>query len=329
MNVSCRFANLRSFGLVVLALSLGVAAPVYAQRDGVIAGRITDGEGNPIAGATVTVASIERGDTRTFETDEAGDYFGRGYRTDRYLITVSAPGFGSQQQQLKVNFGMNTVDAVLARAVAPSDVSFDDINGLYQAGFAAYEQQDWAGAGDAMAPLLDALVGMAGDEADAMRLSGLEILGRAQLELGDIDPAIATYARLLELSPDSVPAHVWKSQAHARKQDFAGALPHVRRAAALAPDDASMQYNAAVILLQTEAVEEGIAALERAVELRPDFPIGKKQLGYAYLRLGGQDPAFYGKALIQLREYLELAPDAEDRLDVEGMITALEAQIQG
>jgi tetratricopeptide (TPR) repeat protein len=277
----------------------------------------------------VTVLSLERGDSRTFETDEEGDYYGRGYRTDRYLVTMAAEGYESQQQEVKVNFGANTVDGVLPVAVAPSNVSYDEINGLYQAGFAAYEQQDWAGARDAMAPLIDALGGMTGDEADTMRTSGLEVLGRAHFELGDMDAAIATYERLLELVPDSVPAHAWKSQAHVRQQDFESALPHVRRAAELAPDDAAMQYNAAVILLQMEAVEEGITAMERAVELRPDFPLAKKQLGYAYLRLGGQDPVYYEKAVARLREYLELAPEAEDRADVEGMISALEAQIQG
>jgi len=319
----------RPFGLVVLALSLGFAAPAYAQRDGVISGKVTDPEGNPIVGATVTILSLARGDSRTFETDESGDYYGRGYRSDRFLVTIAAEGFQSQQQEVKVNFGLNTVDGVLPRAVAPSNVSYDDINGLYQAGFASYEQQDWPGARDAMAPLLEALVGMSGDEADTMRLSGLEVLGRAQFETGDMEAAIVTYEQLLELAPDSVPGHAWKSQAHVRMQDFESALPHVRRAAELAPDDASMQYNAAVILLQMEAVEEGIAAMERAVELRPDFPIAKKQLGYAYLRLGTQDPVYYEKAVARLREYLELAPEAADRADVEGMIAALEAQIQG
>lgn len=329
MSFSPRFTNFRSFSLVVLVLMLGIAAPAYAQRDGVIAGRVTDPDGNPIVGATVTVVSVSRGDTRTFETDGEGSYYGRGYRSDRYLVTMAAEGFQSEQQEIKGNFGMNTVDGVLRRTVAPSNVSYGEINEFYQAGYAAYEEQDWVAARDAMAPLMDALEGMSGDEADTMRLSGLEMLGRAQFELDDMDAAIATYARLLEISPDSIPAHAWKSQAHARQQDFEGALLHVRRAVELAPDDAAMQYNAAVVLLQIGEVEEGITAMERAVELRPEFPLSKKQLGYAYLRLGAQDKAYYEKAVVQLREYLELAPEAADKADVEGMIAALEAQVQG
>lgn len=329
MSSSPCFTNFRSFGLVLLVLTLGVAAPAYAQRDGVITGRVTDPDGNPIVGATVTVRSVARGDTRTFETDEEGSYYGRGYRSDRYLVTMAAEGFQSEQQEIKANFGMNTVDGVLRRPVAPSNIGYAEINEFYEAGYAAYEQQDWVAARDAMAPLMDALEGMSGDEADMMRLSGLEALGRAQFELDDMDAAIATYAQLLEISPDSIPAHAWKAQAHARQQDFERALLHVRRAAELAPDDASMQYNAAVVLLQIEEVEEGIAAMERAVELRPEFLIANKELGYAYLRLGAQDPAYYQKAVVQLREYLELAPEAADKADVEGMIAALEAQIQG
>ena len=326
MNLRTRF---RSFVLVALALSLGLAAPAFAQTDGVVAGRVTDVDGNPVVGATVTVVSIARGDSRTYETDDEGNYYGRGLRSDLYQVTITAEGYQAQQQQVKVNFGMNTVDGVLNRAVAPSNVAYDEINRLYQAGFASYEQQDWVAARDAMLPLIEALEGMQGEEADIMRTSSLEVLGRAHFQLDEMDAAIAAYGQLLEISPDSIPAHAWKAQAHARQQEFEAALPHARRAAELAPDDAAMQYNAAVIMLQIDAVEDGIAALARAVELRPGFPIARKQLAYAYLRLGGQDPSYYEKALVEMRQYLELSPEAADRAEVEGMIAALEAQVQG
>jgi tetratricopeptide (TPR) repeat protein len=308
---------------------MAVAAPAFAQSDGVIAGRVVDTDGQPIAGATVSIYSPDRGDTRDLVTNADGDFMGRGFRTDVFVITFTADGFEGLRRELKVNFGMNTVDATLGRAVAPSNVEYDDINEYYQVGFAAYEAQDWVGARDAMAALIAAIEGMAGDEVDVMRASSLEILGRAQLETGDVDGALATYDQLLAVNPDSVPAHFWKSEGHVRAQDYDAALPHVRRAAELAPDDATMQYNVGVILLQIGEVKEGIATLERTVALLPDFPMARKQLGYAYLQLGGEDPTYYGKALAELRAYLEVSPDAADKADVEGLIAALEAQIQG
>ncbi len=329
MNSTGRLSRLTKFSLILLALSLAAAAPAYAQRDGVIAGKITDNDGNPITGALVSVHSPDRGDTREFETDSDGDYMGRGFRTAVFEITITAEGYQGFKRELKVNFGMNTLDGSLPRAVAPSNVAYGDINSLYEEGFAAYEAQDWAGTRDAMAPLIGAIEGMAGDEVDVMRASAIEMLGRAQLEAGDLDGAIATYEQLLAINPDSVPAHAWKSEAHVRAQDFDAALPHVRRAAELAPDDAAMQYNAAAILLQMNEVQEGITLLKRAVVLRSDFPLARKQLGYAYLRLGAEDAAYYEKAVAELRTYLEIAPDAADKADVEGMIAMLEAQIEG
>ncbi|NKB88627.1 MAG: tetratricopeptide repeat protein [Acidobacteria bacterium] len=316
-------------GVAALLLSLAFATPAYAQRDGVISGRVTDVDGSPLAGAMVSVYSPDRGDTRSLTADEGGNFMGRGFRTDVYVITISADGYQPVQQELKVDFGQNTVDASLVAAVAPSNVSYDDINALYQAGFDAYERQDWAATAEAMAPLLEAVDGLEGEEADVMRASAMEALGRAQFETGELDAAIATYEGLLEDDPDSLAGHHWKAQAHARQQDFPSALPHARRAAELAPNDMAMQYNAAVILLQTDDVEGGIAALERAVEINPEFPLGRKQLGYAYLRLGAQDQSYYAKAIEQLRAYIEQSPDADDRAEVEGMIGALEAQIQG
>lgn len=322
-------------GTLLVSASMLLSTPALAQRDAVIAGRVADLEGNPVPNATVTVYSPDRGETRTFQTDGDGNYMGRGFRTDTFIVTVEAEGFAPQQREVKLNFGMNTVDASLEVGATAPDIDYEMVNSAYADGFAAYERaitsgaaEDWEAAASAMQPVVDELIGQPGEDVAAMRLSALEVLGRSQLERGLNAEAIATYTVLIESDADSVEGHSWKAQAHVRSGDYESAVPHVRRAAELAPDDATNQYNKGAILLQVGEVEEGIAAMERSVELRPDFPLALKQLGYGYLRLGAQDTAYYEKAIAMLRQYVELVPDAPDRADVEGMIGALEAQIQ-
>jgi carboxypeptidase family protein len=50
------------------------ARPGWAQVSAAISGRVEDSSGSPVAGATVTVKSLETGATRVLTTDEAGNF---------------------------------------------------------------------------------------------------------------------------------------------------------------------------------------------------------------------------------------------------------------
>lgn len=296
------------------------APEASAQRDAVIAGKVTDQQGNPIANAVIQIMSPERGNSRELRTTSNGEYIGRGFRIEVYVVRVLADGYDPVEQQVKTNLGMNTVDVTLA--VSRPDVDYEGLNALYQDGFSAYENERWSQAAEQMEELLAGIEGLDSEEAGVMRLSATEILAQAQVNQGLEDEAIATYQHLAELDSDSLAAHSWLGDLYTRKQDFETAAPYLKRAAELSPDDAAIQYNAGAIMLQVGDVEGAIAAMERAVELRPDFPLALKNLGYAYLRT--QE---YAKSIEALQKYLDASPDAPDRADVEGMIEALKAQI--
>lgn len=321
-NLVTRF---RRYGLVVVVplLVMLLATPAAAQSDARLGGRVVDADGNPIANATITVYSINRGDSRTIKSNEEGDYAGRGFRIEVYRVRVEAEGYNPQEQDVKLNFGTNVVDATLMVAVAQPDVDFGTLNGLYQTAFAAYTDKDWPLAETAVRDLFDGMGEFESEESITMRKSALEVLAMAILQQGRTDEAIATYEELLALDPDSLPANTWIAQAYASKNDYEGALKYLRRAAELAPDDSSVQYNTGATLVQTGNVEEGIVMIERALELRPDFPLATKTIGFAYAQTGE-----YAKAVAALNAYLEYAPeDATDRAEIQGMIEALESMI--
>jgi len=82
--------------LVVLLLSL----PAYSQGSaGRILGTITDSNGGAIAGATVTVADVQRGTTRTLTTDDSGVYNAPNLIPGAYKVRAEFKGFRVTERQ--------------------------------------------------------------------------------------------------------------------------------------------------------------------------------------------------------------------------------------
>lgn len=296
-------------------------------QEGVLAGKVVNQQGQPIADALILVTSVARGDRRELHSNDEGNYLGRGFRPEDYRVVVTAEGYRQEATDFHIGFGMNTLDVTLSLAVVEPEIDYDNLNKLYEDSFEAFEKEDWPRARDLSAELIAGLVDLELDTPEAAKMleSSYEILGRSNLELEAYDESVAAWDAVLATNPNSVVANVWAGQAHTRRGQFEQALPYLKRAAEISPEDAAVQYNAGAVMLQLNDVEGGIAAMQRAIELRPVFPLARKNLGYAYLR----NPDTYAQAVEMLRSYLEQAPaDAPDRAEVEGMIAAIEAQIR-
>ncbi|MFN3310778.1 MAG: carboxypeptidase regulatory-like domain-containing protein, partial [Thermomonas sp.] len=104
-------------------LSLGLmvalaAAPVFAQSTSAgVGGQVTGANGQPVAGAEVTIVHVESGTVSRTTTDASGRYNARGLRVGGpYKITVSKPGEGTKTEDgvyLELN-QVSTVNASLA-----------------------------------------------------------------------------------------------------------------------------------------------------------------------------------------------------------------------
>ena len=320
-----RFSTMLTAALTA-GLMLTTAVPVLAQgvADCSVGGRIIDTEGTPIAGARVVILDTEYGRERTLTADDNGEFQGRGfYATMDYDVRVEADGYDTVYNNgIRFGHGSNTYDAVMAPGVPADLVDYDAINKLYEEGFAAYEARDWVRMESSIDELLEGMRGVSDEDVDTMRVSAYEILALGSFEQGDHDATLAATDEMLKVRPNSRSAHQLAGQVYTAKRDFEGALPHLRFAAAEAPDNAELQYNAGAVMLQLQQTEEGIEHMKRALALREDFPVARKNLGFAYLQT--QE---YDKSLEMLELYLEQAPDAPDRDNIEQMILALKAQI--
>src|ERR1700739_2964064 len=82
--------------LLGISLVLTFCAAAFAQT-GSITGTVKDPSGAAIAGATVVVASPERGITREMATNSTGDYNQSGLPAGNFDVTVTATGFKKYQ----------------------------------------------------------------------------------------------------------------------------------------------------------------------------------------------------------------------------------------
>ena len=107
-------------------LSLGLisvlaAAPAFAQSTSAgVGGTVIGADGQPIAGAEVTITHVESGTVSRATTDASGRYTARGLRVGGpYSITVTKAGAGTDTEEnvyLDLN-KVNTVDAALQNDV--------------------------------------------------------------------------------------------------------------------------------------------------------------------------------------------------------------------
>src|SRR5258706_9609496 len=88
------FRGIRSFALVVFALTIFAGASSFAQTcRGTISGSVTDSSGAAVPGATVTIKNVDTGLVRTVTTSDDGSYAAPELPIGTYSVSVEKAGF--------------------------------------------------------------------------------------------------------------------------------------------------------------------------------------------------------------------------------------------
>ncbi len=130
-------------------------------------------------------------------------------------------------------------------------------------------------------------------------------LGRARFGAGDPAGAAKAFRAAVALRPTDARAHFFLATAHEKAGDDAEALKAYRALVALDPNVAEGHLGMGVLLVKLggERMEEGIAALARAVTLNGDLYEARVGLGRALVRAGRA-----ADSIEHLRRAAELAP---------------------
>jgi tetratricopeptide (TPR) repeat protein len=129
----------RGCAALAVAVLLGIAAPVSGQTRQ-IAGKVTDADGQPVAGAVVEVTSLSGavvgfvdreqrragGQKYRATTNVNGDYGVAVAVSGVYLVVASKDSVGTDQREIVVRFGsVPSVNLRLAKAVAAATANID------------------------------------------------------------------------------------------------------------------------------------------------------------------------------------------------------------
>ncbi len=114
-----------------LALGLAVAlaaAPAFAQSTSAgVGGQVVGADGQPVAGAEVSITHVESGTVSRAVTDANGRYIARGLRVGGpYTITVNKSGVGTDTEQ-GIFLNLNQVNNVDAKLHAGADTTLDTV----------------------------------------------------------------------------------------------------------------------------------------------------------------------------------------------------------
>lgn len=130
----------------------------------------------------------------------------------------------------------------------------------------------------------------------------LDMAGQAELSAGDLNQALQTFAKLSSLAPRSAVPLQRQAQVYLARQDGAGAVAQLRKAAALEPGNRDVQLQLVTVLARTGKADE---ALQQALSVQkqlPNDPLGWTMEGD--LRVGR---ANYNAAVAAYRTSLDKA----------------------
>lgn len=125
----------------------------------------------------------------------------------------------------------------------------------------------------------------------ALPVSLQNVKGVALKNTGQLDAARDVLTKLLEQSPNFVPALINLTNLALMRRDGAQALIHAERAIALKPNDAELYRLAADAYAHMPPNAKGIEYSRRAAELAPDNPMAWFSLSASYYNNGQDDEA--------------------------------------
>lgn len=294
--------------LFVVGTAAGVAVAGSQAR---VKGVVVDGDGRPVAGATITLTSDE---LASFEKQETTDDKG-GFKvmildaTKTYRFVIEAEGFLTAERTIKVGVGTMDNEETFT-LTTEAEIAAAQVEELRQQ--PGYKELDAAltalQAGDTETGRAQLAAAVA---AKPDLVTAWEALAEVDFTEGRMDTAMDSAEKCLELDDEAVGCLAVAANVARERGDEAQADDYLSRYREVNPDDPATLYNDAVEFLN--ALDDGSAKplLEECLDLDPDFPKCLYEYGLLLLRAGDMD-----HAKEQFEHYLDVAPDGADAATV-------------
>jgi len=297
----------------LIALSLAaLAAPLLAQDwkgAGRLQGRVTDPDGNGVAGASVKLDCPSRGGGVTVETDKKGNWAYLGLVGCRWDMEIKAAGFLDHVRVVNMvsdQMRMSPIDVRLEKPKGPPP----ELLSAVTKGDAAFEAKDWALARENYEKVL------------ALRPDlGPQVYQKLALAYAG-EKNTAKSIEYLELSIAAAPTRMdlrFAAAQIALKAD----LTDKALAILAGVDDAQLQngdgyFDVAVEFLNKKDPANTVVFFTKALAKDPTVADTYYWRGRAYLQLQKLD-----EVKADLKKYVEMAPEGEHAAAAKGLLEQL------
>jgi tetratricopeptide (TPR) repeat protein len=278
---------------------LAVSASAFGSQRSRIHGKVTDQDGNPVVGASITAENPNSiPSTRTKTTDKKGKYAFNSAHVGNWTLFIEADGYIPHQATIRVGVGKNVkFDIVLERAegadlLAVSSKAQREIDEARR----RFEAGDYEGAIQLYQELLETA-----PDVHQIHFN----LGLAYERAQNDAKAAEHYALFVEKEPENFDATLFLANALSRTDKQAEALPYYQKCTELQPENAVAFFNLGLAFFESEQLPESAAAFERCLKIDPNLADAHYMLGGVHLRQ--QDP---DAARQSYEKFLELAPDS-------------------
>jgi len=311
--------------LPFLVVAMLIAIPSFAQT-GNLHGKVTDPDGKPMTGATI---SIDRqGITQHFEvkTDNKGQFLHAGLPTGQYQVSVMKDGKKLMTMPGNVRFGGDTAVDFDLKAAAAAGVS-DEARAK-----AAEEKAKAEATKASFEQARTALINKQYDEAirlfkeasdkDPTQHVIFANLADAYSQAKKYDDAAAAYQKAIELKPDEAAYYNNLGIVEGNAGKIDDATKALQKAAELNPPGAGQSYyNLGAVLTNRGRTKEASDAFKKAIEYNPQMAQAYYQLGISYF---GQ-PNTIPEAIPVLEKFLSMQPTGPDAEAAKQLIEAAKA----
>jgi tetratricopeptide (TPR) repeat protein len=308
--------RLSRIGLGVALALLLPAGSAFAQAQGRIVGKVTDGKGVPLADVKITVTTKALNNFKVeLKTDAEGKW--RTILNDStmtYHYKFEKQGYMGFEQDKKVPIsGVETLDVQLftqdqAIEKGVVKVVVDPFVAAYNGAVEAFQAKDFDGA---WAKAQEAV--KAGPE----KAAGYDLATKIAVARKDWDSAITMGEKSFALEPDNPPLMGSLMEAYRSKGDKVKAAEYEKKYIAANPDQPDVIYNQAVDLYNKGNFKEAEPKLLKVVEAKPDHAKAQYLLGMCSVNLNKIPQMKHA-----FTEYLKLDPKGADAGTAKEMLDA-------
>lgn len=309
-----RIAGLVCFTLLAM---LAVALPAAAQ--GLVSGTVTDIQGQPVDGATVSIE--QEGTNRKFDmkTNKKGEFMQIGLASGQYKVTATKDKL-TATSSVRISQGRPAATKlVLGAAAAAGEAAA--VNALRKILDDAVAASNAGRYDEAIAGFQKAA------EAQPTCFACYYNIGYAQMQKKDLDAAEVSYKKAIEQKADYADAYAGLASVYnaQRKFDLAAAASakateysQTLGAGNTGGGSADALFNQGVVLWNGGKVADAKKAFEGAIAANPNHAEAHYQLGMALVNEGN-----LAGAATEFETYVKLAPEGANAAQAKALVAQL------